>query len=118
LAVLAPVMDKRAGKLWLSSSCSLLHVPFTLAAENALDQEIRSWLAFATEKLDELYVLKRALQGEYDAATAHALAVSRAAIASRRASERVHQAAVRSRLALPADADRRHAAFEQRQQVQ
>ncbi|CAN7199978.1 5-methyltetrahydropteroyltriglutamate--homocysteine S-methyltransferase [Duganella sp. LjRoot269] len=119
LAVLAPIMDKRAGKLWLSSSCSLLHVPFTLAAENALDQEIRSWLAFATEKLDELYVLKRALQGEYDAATANALDVSRAAIAGRRASERVHQAAVRSRLdALPADADRRHAAFEQRQQVQ
>jgi 5-methyltetrahydropteroyltriglutamate--homocysteine methyltransferase len=119
LAVLTPIAEKRAGKLWLSSSCSLLHVPFTLAAETALNGEIRSWLAFATEKLDELYVLKRALQGEYDAGTTEALAVSRAAIASRRASARVHHPAVRERLqALPDDADQRHSPFAQRQQAQ
>jgi 5-methyltetrahydropteroyltriglutamate--homocysteine methyltransferase len=116
LAVLAPIVEKRNGKLWLSSSCSLLHVPFTLAAETALDSEIRSWLAFATEKLDELNVLKHALHGG-DAA--EALAVSRAAIASRRASPRVHQQAVRHRLqALPADADQRRSPFAQRQQAQ
>jgi len=119
LATLAPIVEKRGGKLWLSSSCSLLHVPFTLAAETALDHEIRSWLAFATEKLDELYVLKQALQGEYDAATAEALDVSRAAIASRRASPRVHQDAVRERIAsLPADADQRRSQFVQRQAEQ
>ncbi|MYM69353.1 5-methyltetrahydropteroyltriglutamate--homocysteine S-methyltransferase [Pseudoduganella sp. FT55W] len=119
LAILAPIVDKRAGKLWLSSSCSLLHVPFTLAAETALGNEIRSWLAFATEKLDELYVLKRAVQGEYDAGTTEALAVSRAAIASRRASPRVHQDAVRTRLqALPDDADQRRSGFAQRQAEQ
>ena len=119
LAVLAPIVEKRAGKLWLSSSCSLLHVPFTLAAETALDGEIRSWLAFATEKLDELYVLKRALQGEYDAATSAALDRSRNALANRRASARVHQAAVRSRIdALPADADQRRSGFAQRQAEQ
>jgi 5-methyltetrahydropteroyltriglutamate--homocysteine methyltransferase len=116
LAVLAPIVDKRAGKLWLSSSCSLLHVPFTLAAENQLDGEIRSWLAFASEKLDELKVLKRALHGD---AAASALATSRAAIASRRASPRVHQAAVRERLdALPADAGQRRSGFAQRQAEQ
>lgn len=119
LATLAPIVEKRGGKLWLSTSCSLLHVPFTLAAESALDHEIRSWLAFATEKLDELYVLKQALQGEYDAATADALDVSRAAIASRRASPRVHQDAVRERIAaLPADADQRRSQFAQRQTEQ
>ncbi|MQA38477.1 5-methyltetrahydropteroyltriglutamate--homocysteine S-methyltransferase [Rugamonas aquatica] len=119
LATLAPIAEKRGGKLWLSASCSLLHVPFTLAAETALDAEIRSWLSFATEKLDELYVLKQALQGDYDAATAAALEVSRAAIASRRASPRVHQDAVRARIAaLPADADRRHSPFAQRQAEQ
>ncbi|GJJ04999.1 5-methyltetrahydropteroyltriglutamate--homocysteine methyltransferase [Duganella rhizosphaerae] len=119
LTTLAPIAEKRGGKLWLSSSCSLLHVPFTLAAETALDPEIRSWLAFATEKLDELYVLKQALQGEYDAATAEALDVSRAAIASRRASPRVHQDAVRERIAaLPADADQRRSTFVQRQAEQ
>jgi 5-methyltetrahydropteroyltriglutamate--homocysteine methyltransferase len=119
LAVLAPIAEKRAGKLWLSSSCSLLHVPFTLAAETALDPEIRSWLAFATEKLDELYVLKRALQGEYDAATSAALERSRNAIGNRRASARVHQAAVSGRIeALPADADQRRSGFTRRQAEQ
>jgi len=119
LATLAPIADKRGGKLWLSTSCSLLHVPFSLASETALDQEIRSWLAFATEKLDELYVLKQALQGHHDAATVDALDVSRAAIASRRASPRVHQDAVRERIAaLPADADQRRSPFAQRQAEQ
>ncbi|MCU6497797.1 5-methyltetrahydropteroyltriglutamate--homocysteine S-methyltransferase [Rugamonas sp. A1-17] len=119
LATLAPIADKRGGKLWLSTSCSLLHVPFSLAAETELDQEIRSWLAFATEKLDELYVLKQALQGHHDAATVNALDASRAAIASRRASPRVHQQAVRERIAaLPANADQRRSPFAQRQAEQ
>jgi 5-methyltetrahydropteroyltriglutamate--homocysteine methyltransferase len=119
LATLAPIVDKRGGKLWLSSSCSLLHVPFTLAAEQALDGDVKSWLAFATEKLDELYVLKQALQGIHEASVADALEVSRAALAGRRASERVHQAAVRDRLAtLGDDADRRQSGFERRQAVQ
>ncbi len=119
LATLAPIVDKRGGKLWLSSSCSLLHVPFTLASENALDGEIKSWLAFATEKLDELYVLKQALQGQHDAAVSDALDTSRAALAGRRASARVHQPAVRERLAALGDgADRRQSAFARRQAVQ
>jgi len=119
LAVLAPIVDKRAGKLWLSASCSLLHTPFSLAAETALDGEVKSWLAFATEKLDELYVLKQALQGEYDAATTEALERSRTAVAGRRASARVHQPAVRSRIdALAGDADRRRSGFAQRQAEQ
>jgi len=119
LAALAPIVDKRGGKLWLSSSCSLLHVPFALADEHALDADIKSWLAFATEKLDELYVLKQALQGIHEASVTDALERSRTALAGRRASERVHQAAVRERLAtLGDDADRRQSAFAQRQAVQ
>ncbi|MYM71677.1 5-methyltetrahydropteroyltriglutamate--homocysteine S-methyltransferase [Duganella sp. FT134W] len=117
LAVLQPIVDKRAGKLWLSSSCSLLHVPFTLAAETALDAETRSWLAFATEKLAELNTLKQALHA--DAGADAALATSRAALASRRASPRVHQQAVRDRLEhLPAGADQRRAHFAERQAAQ
>jgi 5-methyltetrahydropteroyltriglutamate--homocysteine methyltransferase len=117
LAVLQPIVDKRAGKLWLSSSCSLLHVPFTLAAETALDAETRSWLAFATEKLAELNTLKQALHA--DAGADIALATSRAAITSRRASPRVHQQAVRDRLEhLPAGADQRRAQFAERQTAQ
>ena len=147
LARLRPLLEKRSGPLWLSSSCSLLHVPFSLAGETALDPEIRSWLAFATEKLDELNLLKQALlakpadaaPGEAarrattgqpaaavatatvgDAAAtaaaatalADALATCRAALASRRASARVHRPEVAARLAaLPQDADQRRAPF-------
>ena len=63
IAVLQPLFDKRGGKLWLAPSCSLLHTPFTLAQETDLTPEIKSWLAFATEKLAELALLKDALAG-------------------------------------------------------
>lgn len=116
LAILQPLLEKRQGKLWLSTSCSLLHVPYTLAAETQLDPEVRPWLAFAHEKLAELAVLKQALQGAADPA---ALAASRAALASRAHSLRLHQPALRARLAaLPADADQRQSPFARRQPVQ
>ncbi|QKF68202.1 cobalamin-independent homocysteine transmethylase [Arcobacter venerupis] len=41
-------------QLIVSTSCSLLHVPFSLKYEDNLDKEIKSWLAFACEKLNEL----------------------------------------------------------------
>jgi 5-methyltetrahydropteroyltriglutamate--homocysteine methyltransferase len=43
----------------VSTSCSLLHVPYTLKYEDKLDNNIKSWLAFANEKLDELRVIDR-----------------------------------------------------------
>ncbi|WFR79988.1 5-methyltetrahydropteroyltriglutamate--homocysteine S-methyltransferase [Janthinobacterium rivuli] len=88
LAVLQPLAAKRNGQLWLAPSCSLLHVPFSLEAETELDGEIRTWLAFATEKLTEIAVLKDALEGHPDDSALAALATSRQAIASRRASHK------------------------------
>jgi hypothetical protein len=41
-------------RIWLAPSCSLLHVPFSLGFEQKLNPEIKSWLAFAEEKLIEL----------------------------------------------------------------
>jgi len=119
LARLQPLLDKRRGALWLSSSCSLLHVPYTLAPETSLDAEVRGWLAFAAEKLGELQTLKLALTQPEAAETA--LQAARAAIAGRRSSPRVHKPAVTARLAATAqdaNADRRASAFEQRQRVQ
>ena len=118
LAQLAPVVDKHQGELWLAPSCSLLHVPYSLEAETALEPEVKSWLAFAVEKLHELKVLKAQLSG--DAASVQTqLAKARAACASRRASPRLHRADVAQRLAgtTPAD-ERRHTGFTQRQAVQ
>ncbi|SDH43006.1 5-methyltetrahydropteroyltriglutamate--homocysteine S-methyltransferase [Janthinobacterium sp. YR213] len=116
LAVLQPLAAKRNGHLWLAPSCSLLHVPFSLAAETELDGDIQSWLAFATEKLSEIAVLKGALAGRPDEA---ALAASRLAIARRRASPRVHRPQVAQRLqTLTPTVDRRDSSFPQRQAMQ
>jgi len=43
----------------VGTSCSLLHVPFTLKYEEKLDSEIKSWLAFAIEKLKELSLVTK-----------------------------------------------------------
>lgn len=119
LAVLQPLAARRNGQLWLAPSCSLLHVPFSLEAETELDGEIKSWLAFATEKLTELSLLKNALAGHPDAAALAALAISRLAIAGRRASPRVQRASVTQRLqTLTPTVDRRDSSFPLRQAVQ
>ncbi|HET8700594.1 MAG TPA: 5-methyltetrahydropteroyltriglutamate--homocysteine S-methyltransferase, partial [Nitrococcus sp.] len=84
-------------RLWLAPSCSLLHVPIDLAGETKLDAELKSWLAFAVQKLEEVAILGRALaQGR--ASVAPELAANRAAIVARRASPRIYTAAVRQRL--------------------
>jgi 5-methyltetrahydropteroyltriglutamate--homocysteine methyltransferase len=123
LARLQPLQDKRSGELWLAASCSLLHVPFSLQGEQGLDAELRSWLAFATEKLDEIALLKAALAGGEAAAPAveRNLAEARAATAQRRVSARVHRREVAARVAqLAADpgADGRASPFDVRQRVQ
>ncbi len=117
LASLRTAAAQRGGRLWVASSCSLLHVPFALAADAALDVELRGWLAGACEKLAELQTLKLALAG--DAQSAAPLAAARAAVAARAASPRVHDRSVRRRVAdLSAGADRRHSPFAVRQPLQ
>ncbi len=48
-------------RVTVAASCSLLHVPYNAAREEHLDAEVRSWLAFADEKLDELTALRDAV---------------------------------------------------------
>ncbi|GGP22628.1 5-methyltetrahydropteroyltriglutamate--homocysteine methyltransferase [Silvimonas iriomotensis] len=95
---LAPIAGRLGDRLWIAPSCSLLHVPVDLESEQALDAEIRSWLAFARQKLDELSVLASALN-HGRAAVQAALDANQAAIATRRASPRVNNPAVKAALA-------------------
>ncbi|MGD9897336.1 MAG: 5-methyltetrahydropteroyltriglutamate--homocysteine S-methyltransferase [Candidatus Methylacidiphilaceae bacterium] len=84
-----------ADRVWLAPSCSLLHVPVSLAGEKRLDPELRSWLAFADEKLEEVNLLARlALQ---DPGALPALEENRRLQQSRRQSNRVHDPAVAQR---------------------
>ncbi|KPV41223.1 5-methyltetrahydropteroyltriglutamate--homocysteine methyltransferase [Thiohalorhabdus denitrificans] len=101
-------------RLWVAPSCSLLHVPVDLAEETGLDEELKGWLAFAAQKLEEVGALKRALNEGRDA-IAEALAASSAAVASRRRSARTRSPAVRERVAgLTGDMTRRDSPYAER----
>ncbi|MFM0644000.1 5-methyltetrahydropteroyltriglutamate--homocysteine S-methyltransferase [Paraburkholderia bryophila] len=101
-ASLESVDAERGERLWIAPSCSLAHVPVTLASEKKLDAELRSWLAFATEKLDEIGTLALALRDP--AAAEPALAAADAALDSRRSSGGVFNVLVQRRVATITDA--------------
>ena len=58
-------------KLVVSTSCSLLHTAVDLVNENMLDGELKSWLAFAAQKLLEVNVLAKTLSGQKDEVLLH-----------------------------------------------
>jgi len=95
---LTPIAERLGDRLWLAPSCSLLHVPVDLDSEQKLDSEIKSWLAFAKQKLEELQVLATALNHGRDAVKV-ALAVNQVAMEARRLSKRVHNPAIKAALA-------------------
>jgi len=97
-------------RLQVAPSCSLLFLPHDLDLEVALDAELRSWLAFAKQKLTELRLLKQAIN-EGVAAIAPELAANQAAMVSRRTATRTQNPAVRQRLleVTPAMLTRQHA---------
>jgi len=110
--------QRLADRLWLAPSCSLLHVPVSLANEPRLDAELKNWLAYADEKIAALAILKTAFNAGRQAVAAD-LADNVQALASRRASIRVHDAAVGARLAtLSAVHDVRNNGFAVRQTAQ
>jgi 5-methyltetrahydropteroyltriglutamate--homocysteine methyltransferase len=91
-------LNQRLGeRLWIAPSCSLLHVPVDLEQETGLDPEVKSWLAFATQKLEELATLKQALDDGADAVQ-HELEKSRRILAARDASTRLHNPEVQCRV--------------------
>ena len=64
---LQPVKDKIGDRLWVASSCSLLHSPVDLDLEPSLSEEVKSWFAFAKQKVTEVALLGRALDGDQNA---------------------------------------------------
>ena len=95
---LEPLAQRLGKRLWIAPSCSLLHVPVDLGSEQKLDAEVKSWLAFALQKLGELRLLARALN-EGREAVRDELAANRAALAARRASKRVNNPVVQAEVA-------------------
>ena len=115
---LEPVKAKFQNNLWIAPSCSLLHSPQDLAVEEKLDAEIKSWMAFAAQKLVELGNIKQALEHGKNSIQA-ALEASDAAAADRATNKKVHNDAVKARLAnLPKGADQRKSPFAERIKAQ
>jgi len=85
------------GSLAVSTSCSTLHVPYSLEPETDLDDALRSWLAFGAEKVHEVVTLARALKDGRDA-VANEIEASNAAVASRQKDPRLNNSKVRERL--------------------
>jgi 5-methyltetrahydropteroyltriglutamate--homocysteine methyltransferase len=107
-----------ADELVVSTSCSLLHTPIDLDTEPDLDRELRAWMAFAKQKVDEVATLARGLS-EGAGAVAGELGASREAVAGRRGSERTRDPGVRERVgALGEDDARRESSFEVRREAQ
>jgi len=104
--------------IMVSTSCSLLHVPYDVRNEPELDDEVRSWLAFAEQKLHEVALLAAGLTHGRDSIadelTANATLLERASTSPRR-----RNPAVRERLAsLPPDIADRGMSFAERARMQ
>jgi 5-methyltetrahydropteroyltriglutamate--homocysteine methyltransferase len=110
-------------QLVVSTSCSLLHAPIDLDAEPAgfdadLDDEMRSWMAFASQKVGEVATLARGL-GEGRPAIAEELDRNDRALEDRRNSHRTRTPDVRTRVEALTDADaRRDGPYEERRAAQ
>ncbi len=95
-------------RLAVSSSCSLLHVPYNTRRENAIDPALREQLAFADQKLTEIVALQRALDGQTDLAS-EAFEASDAAVARRADVPGRQRPAVQERAHAVEEADRHRA---------
>lgn len=84
-------------RILLGPSCSLLHVPIDVMQETRLDEEMRSWFAFADQKVEEISLLTRVLN-EGSTAFEAALQANRQALESRRRSPHLHCAEVAHRV--------------------
>ena len=79
-------------RVWIAPSCSLLYVPFSLRFEQQLNPEIKSWLAFAEEKLTELSEIRQACEGKM-----HLVAQNKKMLEAWASSPLIHRRAVKAR---------------------
>jgi 5-methyltetrahydropteroyltriglutamate--homocysteine methyltransferase len=105
LDILQQAQERLGERLWVAPSCSLLHSPVDLNREDKLDSELKSWLAFAVQKCEEVALLTTALNDPHNVQVQAALAESGAVQASRAQSPRIHKPVVQARLAAISAAD-------------
>jgi len=85
----------------ISSSCSLLHTPFTLQYEENMDKEIKNWLSYGVEKLSEISLISRLFFNDkktLDANTLGLLNDNTLSNVSRKTSSLIHNKVVQNRV--------------------
>ena len=98
----------------VASSCSLIHSPVDLTNEDKLDSEIKSWLAFAEQKLLEISAIAKATAGE-----TVDISANKKAIAARKTSSKIHDEAVKKRVAGISESDKnRKNNYQTRREIQ
>ncbi|MFI2741543.1 5-methyltetrahydropteroyltriglutamate--homocysteine S-methyltransferase [Zhouia sp. PK063] len=111
-----------AENIIIAPSCSLLHVPFDLDQEDdeqTLPQELKNWLAFAKQKVQEVATLAKLAAENPSEEIIQAFEKNKIAIESRKTSTKIHQPAVKNRVLAITNADaERENPFAIRQQKQ
>ncbi|PIF05449.1 MAG: 5-methyltetrahydropteroyltriglutamate--homocysteine S-methyltransferase [Draconibacterium sp.] len=114
------LIDKAASKIGsnrilIAPSCSLLHSPCDLDSEIKLNTEVKQWLAFAKQKIDEVVALKQLANPEEKESALDKLKENQAAIESRKTSKLIHNDKVKQRVNAITDTDtKRESIFESR----
>ncbi|HVY75364.1 MAG TPA: 5-methyltetrahydropteroyltriglutamate--homocysteine S-methyltransferase [Puia sp.] len=102
-------------RVMIAPSCSLLHTPFDLDLEKNISAEIKNWMAFAKQKLQEVNELNDIAEGS----GSDRLEKNKQAIQSRRTSSLIHKDQVKKRVAAITERDAKRAnEFPVRQTIQ
>ena len=101
-------------RVMIAPSCSLLHTPFDLDLETTINPEIKNWMAFARQKLNEVKELGEIIEGNNDLLKSNIEAISK-----RNLSKLIHKQEIKHRVASITDADaKRGNEFAARQKIQ
>ncbi len=115
LTLLTGAHERLGNRLWLAPSCSLLHSPVDLNREEKLAADLKSWFAFAKQKVQEVVTLKTLLTRPFDAIAQQELAASNSAAQARATSSKIHNPEVQARLqAIKPEHATRHSVFNAR----
>ena len=102
LALINKAIDKiGTDRIMIAPSCSLIHSPCDLdleTNEETLTPEIKQWLAFAKQKIDEVVTLKELASALVNSAALARLTLNQAAIESRKVSKLIHNDKVKERV--------------------
>ena len=123
LATIEKVSKKHgAENIWIAGSCSFLHSPYDLTLETnerILPEEIKQWLAFAVQKVEELVVLEQLVAKNTSPEITHQFEANKKATSNRKTSSRIHNPVVRKRvLAITPEDSQRASHFPVRQEKQ